>query len=218
MSETEAESEAQNVQMSLVDTVNGLPADGGYRLAATQALEQAGYSRSDAERGIQGVVKLSQPDDGTQALTGAVVTGDDDEPFAYDTDQRMILRTGGSLAVVVTKEMLDEIGVDYSEDDRPLVDIWAAEGVIALTPIETRVIHVDTEFDPVRALPDVLEQDYRAVVEEGMDPSEWAERRGLTPLEEENSSSYKPEYYINQNVRKAKELIEKFEKFENQKN
>ena len=208
--ETEPEVEAQNVQMSLLGAVEELPADGGYRFAATQALEQAGYTRSDAESDVEASVRLGQPGEDAQALTGVLLTGSNVDSGRNDPNYRKILRTGGSLAVAVSKADLDAIGVDHSENTRPVVDVWAGEGVIAFAPIETRVIHVDTELDPVRALPDVLEQDYRAVVEEEMDPEEWAEQRGLTPMEESSGSSYNPKYYINQNVKKAKKLVEQF--------
>jgi len=207
------EAEVQSVQMSLVDTVTGLPADDGFRFSVTAALKQAGYSINDHEEGIEAFVCLNIPhDEDDNTISGPLVMGDgittDRSEEDYDnreTLMRTVLRTGNSLAIGVPQEIVDKVEFDTTVDDRPVADVWAAEGAIVITPVEKRVIYVDTEFDPVRTLPNWLQEDYEAVVNQGYTCAEWAEESGV-----EDYDTLPAEYQVEQKVKKAKALIEQF--------
>jgi len=212
----------QNVQMSLVDTVTGLPADDGFRFAVTAALKQAGYSINDHEEGIEAFVCLNIPrDEDDNTISGPLVIGDgittDRSEEDYDnrkTLMRTVLRTGNSLAIGVPQEIVDKVDFDTTVDDRPVADVWAAKGAIVFTPVEERPIYVDTSFDPVRFLPSPLREDYLAIEERGLSFAERAQESGLTDYDK-----IPAEYQVEQRYKEAKKLKEQFEEqFENQQN
>jgi len=214
MTETASGTEhTATVRMGLVDSGVGIPTDDGYRFVITDAIQQAGYSADEQEAGLEAFVYIAIPDGRANALCGPVVVCDE-QPFTYskqpynerETLHRKVLHTGNALSIDIPAEVIGMVDFETTVDGEPMVDIWATDGAIMLTPIERRTLYVDAAFDPVRALPDALRSDYLAIEERGLSFSERADELGLA-----DHDTYSASYQVEQRYEKAKRLKQQFE-------
>lgn len=196
------------VEMRQFTAVSGYAFDDGYRFRLTKPLGLTGLTVDDLRGDTEAILYLSDPDTERRELTGALVVGEDLPGGRRDSRYRRIHNNRSSLAIYLKNEEIEALGVDVDGDTPPVLDVWASEDGMAFRPLDVREIVIEKELDHgLEALPDRMREDYLAVEEWGYTPAEWAEERGLTPMEEA-SGVFDPAAYVERNVKAAKRQLD----------
>lgn len=209
------ESTAQDTReatLSLFGAVRGYEESGGWSFTLTDPLKHMGVTDEMLTSGDDPVIVFDRPDDAHgnphNELMGVLKMGITDGRGATNARKIMGMNLpNGSYRLRFTDDALNEIGVncDIDTGDPPVIEVWAGDGVISLSPLHSEQVAVtESPHTALHVLPDQLREDFEAVELDDYTAAEWAEERGLTDTAD---STYDPEYYINNNVKKAKQKL-----------
>lgn len=223
--ETESETESVEATVAQFETAMGIPVDDeGFRFTLTDALIAAGVDPDDP----QSSVVLTDPGEGTLWNRSPEGEGDefvareeeseglvvgyvrDSEEVGIGRGKTNVRRVMGHpdrtwLALYLRYDELEAMGIDFNRDgsSRPVLNVYAADGVIGLSELPKRDVEYETIDSRLYDLPKQMREAYVAVVEEGYTAAEWAEERELSHPDERETTTADPAYYVERLVEEA---------------